>query len=157
MTKTFYRTILLVAAVSFCGIFSSVKAQNVSGFIANGSVTRGTPAQATVVLSVPGGLHVNSNRPSSEYAIPTTVRATARGVKIGRISYPRGKNRKFDFSENAINVYDGSTTFRFNITVPQTFAAKTVAVRVVVNYQACTNEVCYPPKSKEFTMRANVR
>jgi len=157
MTKTFYRIGLLLAAVFFCGIFSSVKAQNVSGFIANGSVTRGTPAHATVVLSVPGGLHVNSNRPTGEYAIPTTVKATARGVKIGRVSYPRGRNRKFDFSESPINVYEGSTTFRFDVTVPQTYTAKTIAVRVVVNYQACTNEVCYPPKSKEFTMKANVR
>jgi thiol:disulfide interchange protein DsbD len=89
--------------------------------------------------------------------IPTTVKATARGVKISRVSYPRGRNRKFDFSESPINVYEGSTTFRFDITVPQTYTAKTVAVRVVVNYQACTNEVCYPPKSKEFTMKANVR
>ena len=148
---------LLLAAFFVCGLFSSAAGQTVSGSIAGGAVTRGMPGHATVVLHIPGGLHVNSNRPTGEYAIPTTVRATARGAKIGRVSYPRGRNRKFDFSETPINVYEGNAMFRFDVTVPQSYTGKTVAVRVVVNYQACTNEVCYPPKSKEVTLRANVR
>lgn len=157
MMKNLCRISTLLAAVFVCGLFSSAKAQTVSGSIAGGAVTRGTPAHATVVLNVPGGLHVNSNRPTGEYAIPTTVRATARGAKIGRVTYPRGRNRKFEFSETPINVYEGNATFRFDLTVPQNYTGKTISVRVVVNYQACTNEVCYPPKSKEITLRANVR
>ena len=154
MINLLLRMCILAAVVSVCGLL--VNAQSVSGSIAGGSVTRGKAARATVVLSIPGGLHVNSNRPTSEYAIPTTVKATAKGVKIGRVSYPRGHNRKFDFSESPINVYEGRVPFTFNITVPSTFSGNSVAVRVVVNYQACTNEVCYPPKSKEITLRARV-
>jgi thiol:disulfide interchange protein DsbD len=157
MMKNFCRISLLLAAVFVCGLVSSAEAQSVSGSIAGGTVTRGKAAHATVVLSIPGGLHVNSNRPTGEYAIPTTVRATAKGARIGRVTYPRGRNRKFDFSETPINVYEGSPTFRFDVTVPQTYTGKTISVRVVVNYQACTNEVCYPPKSKDITLRANVK
>jgi thiol:disulfide interchange protein len=155
MIKLLLRTSFLAVVIFAGGLM--VNAQSVSGSIAGGSVTRGKAGKATVVLSIPGGLHVNSNRPTGEYAIATTVRASARGVKIGRVSYPRGHNRKFAFSENAINVYEGRVPFTFDVTVPATFKGNSVAVRVVVNYQACTNEVCYPPKSKEITLRTTVR
>lgn len=147
---------LVIVLMAAAAAFSNISAQSVSGSIAGGAVTRGKAARAIVVLSIPGGLHVNSNRPNSEYAVATVVRASALGVKIGPVSYPRGKNRKFSFSENTINVYEGRTSFGFNITVPTTFRGNRVSVRVAVKYQACTDEVCYPPKTKEVTLTARV-
>ena len=35
-------------------------------------------------------------------------------------------------------------------------ASVRVSVRVAVKYQACTDEVCYPPKTKEVTLTARV-
>ncbi len=147
---------LVIVLMAAAAAFSNISAQSVSGSIAGGAVTRGKAARAIVVLSIPGGLHVNSNRPNSEYAVATVVRASAPGVKIGPVSYPRGRNRKFSFSENTINVYEGRTSFGFNITVPTTFRGNRVSVRVAVKYQACTDEVCYPPKTKEVTLTARV-
>lgn len=140
-------------------LFGSAAAsgQTVSGSIANGSVEKGKAARGVVTLSIPGGLHVNSNRPASEYAIPTTVRLTAAGARVGRVSFPGGKNRKFQFSENAINVYEGTVRFPFTVTVPAGFKGDTLRVRAVVKYQACTDEVCYPPRTKEVTLTAKVR
>ena len=151
--------------VSVFGIFlflfaaggvTGVSAQAVNGSIGNGTAARGKATRVTVVLNIPGGLHANSNRPGSEYAIPTTVRATANGVKIGAVSYPRGRNRKFGFSENTINVYEGRAAFGFNITVPANYSGSTVRINVTVKYQTCNDEVCYPPKSKQITLTARV-
>lgn len=89
--------------------------------------------------------------------IPTTVRASARGVKIGSVMYPRGHDRKFDFSDHSINVYVGRATFTFPITVPESYRGNTVAVRVAVKYQACTNDACYAPKTKNLTLTARVQ
>jgi Disulphide bond corrector protein DsbC len=154
--KIVMRSLFLFLFIGAVGTLTVACAQSVNGSIANGTVTRGTAARATVVLSIPGGLHVNSNRPNGEYAIATTVRATSPGAKIGAVSYPRGRNRKFEFSESALNVYEGRATFGFNVTVPATFRGSTVRVNVTVRYQACTNEVCYPPKSKQITLTARV-
>lgn len=109
------------------------------------------------MLSIPGGLHVNSSRPASEYAIPTTVRLSGAGVRISGPTFPRGVNRKFQFSENTINVYEGTVRFPFTVTVPTGFKGDTVRLRAVVRYQACTDEVCYPPRNKEITITARVR
>ena len=132
-------------------------AQNISGSITGGAVTRGGSARGMITMSIPGGLHVNSDRPSSEYSIPTTVSISSRGVKISRVSYPRGANRKFGFSETPINVYQGTVRFPFTVTVPAKYRGRTISLRAVVRYQACTNEVCYPPKNKEITFTARVR
>ena len=150
---------ILSIAIFSLGLFflagSAANAQTVSGSI--GTVARGGSVKGTVTLSIPGGLHVNSSRPNSQYAIPTSVRVSATGAKAGAVTYPRGKNRKFQFSEDTLNVYEGTVTFPFNLTVPSSFKGSTVRVRAVVRYQACTDEVCYPPKSKEVTLTAKVR
>lgn len=143
-------TILMVGA-------AMASAQTVSGSIGNGSVARGSSARGSVVLSIPGGLHVNSSRPASEYAIPTTVRLTGTGIKVSGPTFPRGVNRKFQFSENVINVYEGTVRFPFTVNVPAGFKGDTVRVRAVVRYQACTDEVCYAPRSKEITLTARVK
>lgn len=145
---------LFTAFIFLASGLIQANAQTVSGSI--GAVKRGGSTKGTVVMNVPGGLHVNSSRPNSEYAIPTVVKVSAVGAKIGAVSYPRGKNRKFAFSEDTINVYEGNTSFGFNLTVPASFKGNVVKVRAVVRYQACTEEVCYPPKSKEITLTAKV-
>ena len=133
----------------------AANAQTVSGSI--GAVKRGGSAKGIVVLSIPGGLHTNSNRPSGENLIPTTVKVSAVGAKVSGVSYPRGKNRQFAFSENTLNVYDGRAAFGFNLSVPANFKGNAVKIRAVVRYQACTDEVCYPPKTKEVTLTAKVQ
>ena len=142
---------------SFVCAFNALQtnAQTVSGVI--GAIKRGGTATGRIVIDIPGGLHVNSNRPSSEFAIPTIVKISAAGAKVGGVSYPRGRNRKLSFSEDTINVYEGRVVFTFNVAVPVNYKGNTVNVRVVVRYQACTDEVCYPPKSKDITLTARVR
>ncbi len=133
-------------------------AQTVSGSLSDGTIERGEAARGRIVLSIPGGLHVNSNRPASEYAIATVVNVRGpRGVRISRVTYPRGKNRKFQFSENLINVYEGRVNFPFTVTVPASFRGKTVRLNASVRYQACTDEVCYPPRTKNVVISAAVK
>lgn len=156
MKKHFTRTPFLIITILVFGSLSA-HSQTVSGSIAGGAVTKGKAARATVFLSIPGGLHVNSSRPNSEYAIATKVTASAKGVKLTPVIYPRGVDRKFEFSENVINVYEGRPSFWFNVTVPETYTGTSIAVNVSVKYQACTNEVCYPPKTKRVTLTARVK
>lgn len=153
MKKSFLFAVIGFFAV---GVFS-VSAQTVTGSLGNGTVSRGSAAKGSIVLSIPGGLHVNSSRPNSEYAIPTSIRISGQGVRTGGISYPRGRNRKFQFSENVINVYEGRVSIPFTVTVPASFRGDVVRIRAVVRYQACTDEVCYPPKNKDVTITAKVR
>ena len=151
MKKVFFVFCILVFS------YVAASAQSVTGSIGKGSVERGKATRGSIVLSIPGGLHVNSSRPASEYAIATVVKVSgASGVRVTGLTYPKGKNRKFEFSESAINVYEGRVSFPFTVSVPAGYKGKTIRLNASVKYQACTNEVCYPPKTKSITLTANV-
>lgn len=153
-----YRNIISLAFLILAAVVSAgAQTVDVKGSLADPSVARGSAVGGTIVLTIPQGLHVNSNKPESEYAIPTTVRISGVGLKPAVIEYPAGANRKFQFSETELNVYEGEIVIPFSITVPKRFRGDTLSVKAIVRYQACTDEVCYPPKNKEITMTATVK
>lgn len=155
MNKLLFNAILSLALVFLAGNLAETNAQTFNGSI--GAVKRGGAVKGNIVMNIPSGLHVNSSRPNTEYAIPTVVNLSAPGVKIGTVMYPRGTNRKFEFSDDTLNVYENRAVFNFNVAVPANYKGNTVKVRAVVRYQACTEQVCYPPKNKEITLTARVR
>ncbi len=148
--------IFVLSAMIIAGAALQSNAQTINGSIGNGTVKRGGSVRAVLVMDIPSELHVNSNRPNSEYSIPTTITVSGTGIRLSRINFPPGKNRKFEFSDNPVNVYEGRVRFPFTVTVPATFKGNTIRVRAVVKYQACTEEVCYPPKNKDITLTARV-
>ena len=135
----------------------SVTAQEINVSLAEGLVASGSTLRGTILLSIPEGLHVNSNKPSSEYLIATTVRLSGNGVKIGKIDYPEGQNRKFQFSDSELNVYEGEISIPFSVSILKSFKKRPVAMKALVSYQACTEEVCYPPKKTEIAITAPVK
>ena len=154
------KQIRLILIAVFAIVYSSVaavSAQEVSGSIEGGSIVRGGSARATIVLDIPSELHVNSNTPNNEYSIPTTVRVRSEAAKVGAVRYPKGHDRKFSFSENILNVYEGRVEFGFDVAVPVDFKGDALSVEVTVRYQACNDEECYPPKNKKLTLTATVK
>lgn len=153
----------LLAIFFSCALATMASAQfsnnsiAVRGSIGKGFIKRGGTAKATVILDIPDGLHTNSNRPTGEFAIPTTVKIKSLNVKTGTVMYPRGKNKKFEFAEEPLNVYEGRTAFYFIVAVPKNFRGNLVSIRAVVDYQACTHEVCFPPKKQEVVLTAKIK
>lgn len=154
-----YRSILAktFVAILLAAGHMVVNAQEVSVTLAEGLMTQGSTVKGTLLLSIPEGLHVNSNKPSSEYLIPTSVRLLGDGIKVGKIDYPEGKDRKFQFSDTELNVYEGEIAIPFSVTILKTFKKKQVSMKALVRYQACTEEVCYPPRNKEVIITAPVK
>lgn len=121
------------------------------------TVERGSTVRGVVVLDLPEGLHVNSNRPESEYLIPTTVVVNASGIRAGKIRYPKGRDRTFKFSSDALNVYEGRVEFPFTLTIPKQLRNRTIQVSAKVDFQACTDEVCYLPDSRTAGSSIRIR
>ena len=144
------------------GIGSHVAAQtpphiNVSASLSNNKVGRGRTVRATVTMDIPGGYHVNSNRPLEKFLIPTTLKVNAPdGTRSGPIDYPRAVVRKFKFSKNKVSVYEGRAIMRFNLTVPPGTSTGSKEVKLNVRYQSCNDEVCFPPQNKELSLWLNV-
>ena len=116
-------------------------------------VQRGRTVQATVVMDIPSGFHVNSNRPLEKFLIATQLRIDpAKAIRVGPVSYPRPVLRNFKFSKNRVSVYEGRATMRFNVTVPANFSSGTTELKVHLRYQSCNDEVCFPPQTRDLSL-----
>lgn len=130
----------------------------VNVYISGDSVRRGRSAQAVVVMDIPAGYHVNSNRPLEKFLIPTQLQVEApAGVRVSAVRYPRALLRNLKFSKSRVAVYEGRATMRFNVTVPASFGADSTELKARLKYQSCNDEVCFPPQTREISIPVKVR
>jgi DsbC/DsbD-like thiol-disulfide interchange protein len=131
---------------------------NVNGYISGDSVRRGRSAQAVVVMEIPGGFHVHSNRPLEKFLIATQLEVEApQGVRVSRVSYPRAILRSLKFSKNRVAVFEGRATMRFNVTVPANFGSDSTQLKARLRYQSCNDELCFPPQTRDVWIQVKVR
>src|ERR1700690_257542 len=63
------------------------------------AVTQGKTVTVPLTFNVAGGYHVNSNRPKSDYLIPTALKVEATtDIIIGKTTYPDGIDMSFPFA-----------------------------------------------------------
>lgn len=151
---------LLIAPANFLATPSPQSAPNiaVTAALSSDKVQRGRTVQATVVLDIPSGFHVNSNRPLEKFLIATQLKIDApRGVRLSAVNYPRAVLLNFKFSRNRVSVYEGRATMRFNVTVPASFASGTTELKAHLRYQSCNDEVCFPPQSRDVSLWLKVQ
>ncbi len=151
---------LLIAPANFLAEPSPQSAPNiaVTAALSSDKVQRGRTVQATVVMDIPSGFHVNSNRPLGKFLIATQLKIDSpKAVRVSAVSYPRAVLRNFKFSKNRVSVYEGRATMRFNVTVSANFPSGTTELKVHLRYQSCNDEVCFPPQSRDVSLWLKVQ
>ncbi len=110
-------------------------------------VARNANFQLAVVLKIRTGFHINARKPSTEYLIPTDLRANLpAGFKsAGEISYPPGELKTFAFSKTPLKVYQDKVILRIPLTAKPDAPLGAQHIPLKLRYQACSNEVCLPP------------
>jgi len=112
------------------------------------TVVQGKPASVPLLFRVSSGYHINSNRPKSEFLIPTVLKVEATtDIVIGKTTYPEGQDMSFAFApEEKLNVYTGDFKVDVLVRPLRSVQAGKYIVRGTLKYQACDNAACYPPK-----------
>ncbi len=109
------------------------------------------------MLEIPAGLHVQSNKPLDKFLVATRLDVeTPEGMQVGPISYPRALMRTLKFSKRTVAVYEGRAIIRFNVTVPANYSGGSGEIKGRVRFQACNDESCFPPVTREVKMFLNV-
>ncbi|HEY6659846.1 MAG TPA: protein-disulfide reductase DsbD N-terminal domain-containing protein [Pyrinomonadaceae bacterium] len=130
---------------------------NVSGSLAADKIKKGRVARASVVMEIPSGLHVQSSRPLDKFLVATKLDIeTPSGMQVGPVSYPRALMRKLKFSKGMVAVYEGRAVLRFNVTVPANYSGGSGDIKGKLRFQACNDESCFPPVTREVKMWLNV-
>lgn len=160
MMKSLFRLLLVATTLVFSLTVVSAQSAadvNVSGSIAPDKIKKGRIARASVVLDIPSGLHVQSSKPLDKYLVATKLDVEApSGMQTGPIIYPRALTRKLKFSKGVVAVYEGKAMIRFNVTVPANFTGDGGDIKAKLRFQACNDESCFPPVTREVKMRLYV-
>src|SRR6185295_1953436 len=114
------------------------------------SYAPGGTARLAATITIENGWHVNSDKPTLEYLIPTKLELTLPdGWAPAEITYPAAKMQKFSFQEEPLSVVDGSAEKKVRFTVPATSTASRAPVKAVLSYQSCNDRQCLPPTTAE--------
>ena len=157
--KPITRTLLAVTVVLFAQAVASAQSPNIgiNGYFANDKAQKGRAVQAAIVIDIPSGYHINSNKPLESFLIPTSLKVDASSsVRVGAVLYPRAALRKFKFSQKQLAVYENKVILRFNVTVPANYSGGSVDLKARLRLQSCNDEVCFPPKNFDQNMRIDV-
>ena len=114
--------------------------------------------EATVMVSVQSGYHVNAN-PATDAFLKATelVVQPGDGLTIGFVKYPDEIKKKFSFSEKPLAVYEGEVPIKVLLKATPTTKKGAHSLPAKLNVQACDDQVCYSPGTMELTIPVVVK
>ena len=106
----------------------------------------GASVRAALQVSLPEGLHVQSNKPRDPTLIPTDVKVDApEGIAVVEVVYPPSTDLKQVGQDQPLAVFERVFHIGVSLTISRSVAPGDVIVPVHLKYQACDATVCYPP------------
>jgi len=92
--------------------------------------------------------HINSNEPSEDYMIGTSVAIPTGGpFELKEVIYPEPSILRLGFSDTPVSVYEGEIIIAGAIQIPEDIGLGEHKIPIHINYQACNDASCLPPRS----------
>jgi hypothetical protein len=151
--------LLLAFSVSASGQVPSSGAPGVTVLpIERITIQVGKSAPLNMSFRINSGFHINSNKPTQEILIPTTVKLSPPAdVLVGKIEYPAGEQMALPFMpEEKLSVYSGTFDVKGVLKTTAAVSPGTYRVRGELRYQACSDRQCFPPHTQGFAFDVKV-
>ncbi len=104
----------------------------------------------TLQVKLDKGWHVNSYKPLNEFAIPTRVEVVGTGINYGEIEFPPAEKKYIKSLNSELLLYEG--TFKIKGKLWKSGAdADLSTLKLQFYYQACSDEMCLRPTSREVS------
>ncbi len=121
-------------------------------YLSTDRLPAGGTCRIVVLLDVKEGWHINANPPSPDFLKPTKLSFKSKsGVMLAEPIYPKGHGFKMEGEDMDAMVYEGEVAVFGTLTVPKASGGQTDDMEITVNYQACNEKGCQPPKSIKLT------
>jgi thiol:disulfide interchange protein DsbD len=154
----FLAMVLLIPAFSYGVVPPEGSADvKVSAEVKPDKVKKGRSTRASITVEIPSGLHIQSSKPLDKFLVATKLDVeTPAGMKVGPIVYPRALVRNLKFSKTPVAVYEGTILIRFNVVVPANYSGGSGEIKGKLRLQACNDDSCFPPVTREVKTWINV-
>src|SRR5215813_1063881 len=150
--------LIMINAFSITGLAQgSAKVVKVNPGESSYKIKRGGTAQIAVAIDVDEGYHINSNRPTEKYLIPTALKFDRiDGITTSPIIYPKAKLQKFEFSQKPLSVFEGKTTLKLTARALQSVSPGAQNLKGKLTVQACNNQQCLRPQTVDVSIALQV-
>lgn len=141
--------LIAFAAANFSAVAQAAppQAATATAKLSKSTLRPGERAIVTVYLNIKNGYHANANPASAAYLVPVTATVSGSGVSVSNPVYPKGKLRKFGFSDQMLSVYEGQVAIKVAVRVSAKAKTGSHQLSVKVRYQACTDRSCLIPQT----------
>ncbi len=145
----------LTATVGFGG--GSAPVVTVRTLLATDAAHPASSVRTAVLAQVAAGFHINDHKPTLDYLIPTELKLEpTKELSVEKVVYPKGESRKFEFSDTALSVYEGTFVVGAVLKVAAAVRPGTYAINGRFAYQACNDHACLPPASVPLSLTVKV-
>jgi hypothetical protein len=122
------------------------------------SVAGAKTAPVELKFAIDPEMHINSNLPKTENLIPTKlVLDLPTDISVVKTIYPAGKDFSFAFDPTEkLNVYTGEFPIVLRVRPARGASAGTFKVHGDLQYQACNDRACFPPKKLPVEFEVSV-
>lgn len=107
-------------------------------------------------ITIKENYHINSYEVEDPTLIKTEITSSSDNFKLLNLFYPASKKLKFEFSETELNVYEGEIYIGLTYLPADNIQFGEYEIPVKVNFQACDDKACYPPKSVSGNVKVTI-
>lgn len=117
----------------------------------------GSTLKAAVIAQVAPGYHINDNKPTLDYLIPTELKLEAsKQVSVEKVIYPKGELKQFAFSDMRLSVYEGTLRVGALMKIGRRVPPGAYSLKAKLAYQACNDHACLPPAHAPLMLTVKV-
>ena len=124
----------------------------IKSYLSFDKVYPASEVKLAVKVNIEDTWHINSNKPYEDYLIPSELSIDTTYFKLTKTVYPKPYDFKFDFSENALSVYQGEIYIGALIETSKEIEPGEYKLIVTLDYQACNDKSCLAPTSVQDTL-----
>ena len=116
---------------------------------------KGNQIDVEIQVKIADGWHINANPAGQDNLIPTTITVAENApVEVYEVKYPKGESMIFEFSPEAVNVYEKTFTIPLKLKQkPDTTTNKSVPIILKLDYQPCNETECSFPVTLDILLK----
>ena len=149
-----------IAALVLVGADASAQLRrptaDVTPLVGTPTVHPGGTARVALRVSLPEGLHTQSNKPRDPTLIPTTVTVgPLPNVSVDEIVWPPAQDLKQLGQDQPLAVFEREFLIGLQLTIAPGTPVGDLPIPVHLRYQACNETLCFPPSTADaqWTLR----
>lgn len=125
--------------------------------LVEGPARAGATVRLALKVTVPEGLHTQSNKPRDPLLIPTTIKIDPPAdVRVDEIVWPPAIDLKQLTADQPLAVFEREFLIGVTAAIAKTEPAGDIRVPGKLRYQACDVNLCYPPVTADVSWTVHV-